>query len=413
MISSVHESPATRRRPRRQTPVNLKFDIPFFLAIFTLLVFGAIMVYSASWDLSFYYYDDASLMFRRQMLWLALGLVLAAAASMTDYHYYRKVIVPGMLVTLGALLLVLLRSEVRYGAARTLNSGSFMPSEAAKLVTIIYLSIWLYSKRNQLNDISFGLIPLGVILGAVSGFILAQPDLSAAATIFFLGGLLFFLAGGELKQIFVLLVLAVFVGWVVVQIHPTGNKRITNFLQAVDDPTQADYHVKRSFGAFLNGGMFGTGIGKSTAKLTGLPVPPTDSIFAVIGEETGVAGTSIMIGLYLLLLWRGMHIAKNAPDMLGSLMAAGLTLWITLEAIINMAVMVGMLPFAGNALPFISVGGSSLIVSLIAVGIILNISRNSNQPNLNPQRTSNALDGMRRGYRGRSISRPGGAPGSR
>lgn len=399
-----------QRRAARQTPVHLTIDVPLFLVTVTLVVFGAIMVYSASWDLSLYYFDDSSQMFNRQMLWLVLGIFAAITATMVDYHYYRKIIVPGMILTLGALAVVLIRGQVRYGAARTISGGSFMPSEAAKLITIIYLAVWLYSKRNQLQDITFGLLPLAGILGIVSGFIIAQPDLSAAATIFFLGGILFFLAGGELKQIFFLLVISVFVGWVFVQIQPTGNKRITEFLTTIEDPTQAGYHVTRSFGAFINGGFWGKGIGKSTAKLTGLPVPPTDSIFAVIGEETGLFGTSILIGLYGLFLWRGMTIAKNAPDLLGSVLASGLTLWIILEAFINMAVMIGLLPFAGNALPFISLGGSNLIVSLTGVGILMSIARSSNQNEKSPQRTSDALDGMRRGYWRRRVSRSGSTP---
>jgi cell division protein FtsW len=222
--------------------------------------------------------------------------------------------------------------------------------------------------------------------------------------------MLFFLAGGDLKQIAILVVVAVLVGWIVVQINPTGSRRVAAYLEGLRDPTQASYHVRRSLEAFVKGGFFGVGIGRADTKLTGLPVPPTDSIFAVIGEETGVVGSVFMIGLFALFIWRGLTIARRAPDMLGSLIAAGLTLWIVMEAFVNMAVMVGLLPFAGNALPFISAGGSNLVVSLAAVGIMMNIARASKaqQPE---ERTrpregaTNAATGVRRSQRRRRVSR--------
>jgi cell division protein FtsW len=245
----------------------------------------------------------------------------------------------------------------------------------AKLVSILYLSVWLYAKRQFLHDISLGLIPLGVILGVVGGLIYQQPDLSAAGTVLLMGGLLFFLAGGDLKQIIVLLIAALLVGWIVVKISETGQQRVNDFLNGIKDPTQASYHVRRSFEAIVNGGWFGVGLGNGSSKLTGLPVPPTDSIFAVIAEELGLFGSVILIGLYAGVVWRGLVIARRAPDMLGTILASGLVIWIGLEALINMAVMVGLLPFAGNALPFISAGGSNLVASLSAIGILMNISR--------------------------------------
>ena len=199
----------------------------------------------------------------------------------------------------------------------------------------------------------------------------------------------------------------------VVRISPTGAERVGDFLNGIKDPTQASYHVRRSFEAFIKGGFFGKGIGKADTKLTGLPVPPTDSIFAVIAEETGVLGTSFVIGLYMLLVWRGMLIARRAPDMLGSLLASGMTLWIAIEAFINMAVMVGLLPFAGNALPLISAGGSNLVVTLCAIGILLNISRLSEAESQPSERTAHATDGVRRSDRRRNQSRPRRASSAR
>jgi cell division protein FtsW len=245
----------------------------------------------------------------------------------------------------------------------------------AKLVIVIYLTVWLYAKRDQLHSIELGLIPLAIILGLIGGLIYLQPDLSASATIFILGGVLFFLAGADLKQIIILILLASLVAWLIVQVSATGQERVQFYWMGLRDPSQASYHVRRSLEAMVNGGIFGRGIGQSVTKLTGLPVPPTDSIFAVVAEEFGLVGATVLILLYASLVWRGLVIARRAPDMLGSLLATGLVFWIGIEALINMTVMVGLLPFAGNALPFMSAGGSSLVTSLAAIGILYNISR--------------------------------------
>jgi cell division protein FtsW len=283
--------------------------------------------------------------------------------------------------------------------------GSIQPSELAKLVTVIYLAVWLYSKHEYLSDINFGLLPLAGILGALGGLIFVQPDLSAVITILFLGGTLFFLAGGDLRQIGIMLVVAVLVGWLVVAVNQTGGERVASYLVGLKDPTNASYHVQRSLEAFVNGGWFGVGIGNARTKLTGLPVPPTDSIFAVVGEETGVLGSTTLVVMYVILLWRGLGIARRAPDLLGTLLAAGLSLWIAMEALVNMAVMLNLLPFAGNALPFISAGGSNLVVSLAAVGILMNISRSSVRVKENEGRSFIAVVDLRGRNRRRRVSR--------
>jgi cell division protein FtsW len=350
-------------------------DLPLMLVMIAILVFGLLMVFSASWDFSLAMYAAPMHMFNRQVLWLGLGLVLAYILSRIDYHSWRTLSVPLMLGTIGLLVAVLFVNEIRNGAVRTLLGGSIQPSELAKVVTIIYLAVWMHSKREQMHDIQWGLIPLAVILGTVGGLIYIQPDLSATATVFVLGGLLFFIAGGDLRQIAFLLVIAIFVGVLVVQVSSTGQQRVSSYVSGLKDPTLASYHVRRSFEAIVKGGWFGVGIGRANTKLTGLPVPPTDSIFAVIAEELGVFGATGTVLLYVVLVWRGLRIAEKAPDMLGSLLASGLTFWLALEAVINMLVMVGLVPFAGNALPFISAGGSNLVASLAAIGILLNVSR--------------------------------------
>ena len=383
-------------------------DMPLLLTVVALLVFGLIMLYSASFDFSFNEYGSSAYMFNRQVRWLGLGILGALLISRLDYHHWRRLVVFAMLGTIGLLIAVLIVNEIRLGASRTLYEGSYQPSEIAKLIAVIYLSVWLYAKRNSLHDVSFGLIPLGVILGVIGGLIYLQPDLSAAGTVFILGGLLFFLAGADMKQIVLLLVLAVVMAWIVIQFSETGQDRVSSFLAGLNDPTQSSYHVQRSLEAVIKGGIFGVGLGQADTKLTGLPFAPTDSIFAVVSEELGLFGVVLLMSLYAALIWRGLLIARRAPDMLGTLLASGVTVWIGIEALINMAVMVGLLPFAGNALPFMSAGGSNLVSTLCAIGIMLNISRQSSESTkleVNEWRSFGAVIDLRWRNGRRSVSR--------
>jgi cell division protein FtsW len=348
-------------------------------------------------------------MFNRQVKWLGLGILSAFFLSLFDYHHWRRMVLVAMLGTIGLLITVLIVNEIRLGASRTLINGSYQPSELAKLVAVIYIAIWLYSKRQFLHDVTIGLIPLGVILGIIGGLIYLQPDLSAAGTVLILGGLLFFLAGADLKQIALLLILAVIMGWIIVQFSETGQDRVDKFIAGLQNPTNASYHVQRSFEAVIKGGIFGVGLGQADTKLTGLPFAPTDSIFAVVAEELGLFGSFVLMVLYAVLVWRGLVIARRAPDMLGTLLASGMTFWIGIEALINMSVMVGLMPFAGNALPFISAGGSNLVSTLCAIGIMLNVSRQSSEQTRmeeNEWRSFGAVIDLRRRNGRRSVSRP-------
>jgi cell division protein FtsW len=399
----VTYSPANAKRLARRV------DIPLILAVVALVVFGLIMLYSASFDFSFNEFGSPTYMFSRQLRWLGVGILFAFGLSLFDYHHWRQVVVFAMLGTIALLIIVLFVNEIRLGASRSLYEGSYQPSEVAKLISIIYLAVWLYAKRDFLHDISLGLIPLGVILGIIGGLIYLQPDISAAGTVLVLGGLLFFLAGADIKQIVFILILAIFMGWIIVQFSVTGQDRVSSFVAGLQDPTNASYHVQRSFEAVIKGGFFGVGLGQADTKLTGLPFAPTDSIFAVVAEELGLFGAMLLMSLYGILVWRGLVIARRAPDMLGTLLASGVTFWIGMEALINMAVMVGLMPFAGNALPFVSAGGSNLVSTLSAVGIILNISRQSGESPKKEEsdwRSFGAVVDLRRGNGRRSVPRP-------
>jgi cell division protein FtsW len=391
-------------RPAPHSP-RLNVDVPLLLVVCSLIVIGLLMVYSASWNYALRNGEPPGYVLGRQVLWVLLGGAFGLFLAFMDYHRFQRWITPVMGITLLMLFIVLFNTGSA-GPTRTLFYNSIQPSELAKLVIIVYLSVWLYSKRDQLGNISLGLFPIMVILGIISGLILLEPDISAAATVVILGGILFFLAGGELRQIVLVVVVGILLGVLIVTVSDTGRQRLADYTSGLQEPEQASYHVKRSMEAVVRGGLFGVGIGKGTTKFTGLPVPWTDSIFAVIAEETGLIGAVLVIALYLILLWRGLKIAQRAPDGLGFLLASGVTIWITLEALINIGVMVNIIPFAGNALPLMSAGGSSMTMTLAGIGILINVSRtNGRRSSTKEGRTFGAVIDLRRRDWRRSVPR--------
>jgi cell division protein FtsW len=388
------------------TPIRLEFDVILMLATITLIIFGSLMVYSASSDFSFSVYGSPTFVFQRQLMWLGLGSAVALFISFTDYHRWSKIALWIMLAAIMMLVLVLILQEERLGAVRSLFRGSIQPSELAKMVIVVYLSVWLYNRRDQLRDVVLGLIPLGTIIGLVMGLIALQPDLSALVTVVLLGMMMFFLGGGDMKQILIVLLIGGIIGYIIMNsdIFPTGSDRMESFLNGIGDPMEYSHHVKRSLESFVRGGWLGVGIGKSETKFVSLPFPHTDSIFAVVGEETGFIGSAFLVICYATIMWRSLVIAKNAPDGLGRLLAAGLGFWIAIEAFINMAVMVGLMPFAGNALPFISAGGSNLVMAMSAIGIIMSVSRMSEKTKFESEKSFSALVDLRGRNRRRSVS---------
>jgi cell division protein FtsW len=402
---AIQGAPAKVRRPPR-----LGFDVPLLLVVIALILFGMLMVYSASADYSFQVYGSQAYIFLRQLRWMGLGILVMVFLSFMDYHYWKKLALPLMGGAILALVLVLIIQDTRLGSVRSLFRGSVQPSELAKFGIVIYLSVWLHNRRDMLKNIYWAMIPLSVIMGIVGGLIALQPDLSAVMTIGLLGTLMFFLAGGSLRHFLFMMGVGVLVGVVVMKsgLFPTGPDRVNSFLAGLKDPLQYSEHVRRSLEAFMKGGWVGVGIGKSQTKLNGLPFPHTDSVFAVVGEETGVLGAGLLVILYLLMMWRGWRITRKAPDGLGMLLAGGLTFWITMESLINMLVMVGLLPFAGNALPFISSGGSNLSMVMCSIGILMNVSRMSEKTKQLEEKGKNAVVNLRGGDRRRRVSRPSG-----
>ncbi|GAB4469776.1 MAG: stage V sporulation protein E [Anaerolineales bacterium] len=398
--------------------IFLHLDLPLILVCVALLLFGLMMIYSASAELSFYFSSTRDLfsiygIFLRQVLALMIALITAPAILLIDYRTWKPFVFPAACVVILMLLLVLFFGESRFGARRGLLGGSYQPAELAKFVTVVYVAFWLESKKDSIKEITLGLIPLILILGIMSAFILMQPDYSAVLTILVIGGMLFFLAGGDWKQI-LLLVLGVFLmGVLIILFTDTGRTRVMNWMQGVSDPTLAPYQVQRALEAFYKGGIFGVGLGNSVTKSTGLPTPQSDSIFAIVGEEFGLIGTIFLLGLYLVILWRGLAISQRAPDHLGMLLAAGMTIWIVMEALINMAQIVNLIPFTGNALPFISAGGSNLVVSIFAIATVLNVAIRSESNKETKDDLFTKMVNLRRWDRRRRLSRSRRTPSAK
>ncbi len=389
----------------RKKSGGLNFDITLLVVVIILLVFGLLMVYSASWDYALQTGHESTYYFNRQLIWVALGVIMAVITTFVNYHWYEKILLPLGVGTILLLLAVLIvNRDSTDDLTRMLIGNSIQPTELAKAVLIVYLSFWLYKRREYLNDREVAFVPLAVILGITFGLVNLQGDLSAGLTVLMLGGILFFMAGGDGKIIFKMLLFVLSIGVPTVLIYPKGRNRIISFIESIMDPMQSSYQIQRALEAVARGGWVGVGIGNATTKFTGLPLPPTDSIFAVIAEETGIIGAVGLLTLYGIFIWRGLKTAKEAPDELGSLIAFGLTTWITMEAIMNIASMLGLLPVLGNALPFISLGGSNMIVTMTSVGIIMNISRMSIQKNTKERSAHSAVVNLRRWNGRRRVS---------
>ncbi|HML40889.1 MAG TPA: FtsW/RodA/SpoVE family cell cycle protein [Bellilinea sp.] len=393
---------AEKATPR---PLRLGIDVPMLLAVAFLLGFGLLMVYSASWQQSIKFDKPIGYYFLNQVRWLVLSLPVAAFFMYFDYRRWKKLVVVMMAVTLILLVVVLFVGVDLYNARRTLFNGSITPSEVAKMAIVIYMSFWLSSKRAVINSLSLGIVPMVTILGVTAGLIMLQPDLSATLTILILGGLLFFMAGADFRQIVTILLAVGILGGIMVALSTTGQVRIHQYLAGLQDPSTSSDQIQRSVEAIVRGGIFGVGIGQGTVKFV-LPVSHADTIFGVVIEETGLVGAVAVILAYLVIMWRGLRIAAHASDMTGRLLAAGLTLWITFEAFLNMGTVVTIIPVSGNSLPLMSAGGTSLIMTLVAIGLIFSVSRVSNRETAQQEgRSFGAVVNLRRGDGGRRVSR--------
>ena len=406
--SSINQQTKKLRR------LNLKIDTPLLIAVGVLLIFGLIMVYSSSMNFSIRITEDNNpyIYFRRQIRFVLYGIVVCYIASRFNYHWLKPLAPWILLGVLGLLFIVLFVPQSAETPRRTLFGGSVQPSELAKVAIVIYLAVWIGKNKEKLNTLWSGLVPLALILIVTSILIIAQPDISAMLTVMVLGIILFFVGEGDWRVLAGLALLgATILALVYYLAEPLFgveyiSARLDTFLAGFNDMTKISEHIRHSLSAVIRGGWFGNHLGEGTSKYIGLPVPWTDSIFAVIVEETGLIGGAFVIGLYLVILWRGLKIADEAEDLTGKLLVTGLTAWIMIEAFINIAVMINLIPVAGNALPLISYGGSMMLTTMGALGLIFSVSRTTNQKSSNQKRRNlDAAVDLRRGNGGWRVSR--------
>lgn len=348
-----------------------------------LVVFGLIMVTAASHVLSDKLFGSPFIFLKNQLLLgVGLGALGFLIMAKVNYRLWKKLALPILLVSIFLLALVFV-PELSYsygGASRWLQIGpvSFQPSEFAKLALIIYLAAWLENKKNRLNSPTQGLLPFLVIVGIVGLLILLEPDISTLLILAATAGIIFLSAGGRWSHVIVFAVLAGIVAATAIAFSPTRLERVQTFTDPGADPLDASYQINQSLIALGSGGLIGKGIGGSTQKYFYLPEPAGDSIFAIIGEETGFIGTTLLILMFLALGLVGFLAGIRAPDEFGKLIALGFTGLTLTQAFLNMSAVTGLLPTTGIVLPFISYGGSAMITFLAGAGLVYNIAKTSN-----------------------------------
>lgn len=372
-------------------------DIALVITVIALVLFGIVMVYSASVIVG-YQLGDPQLFFKRQILSAVLGVIGLIITANIDYRLWQKW--AGWLLGITLFLLVsvffLSHGEVN-GAHRWIDLGplTFQPSEIAKLTFLMYLSAWLAKRQDQMHDIVGTFLPFMAVLGVVSFLLLREPDFGTLA-VFFTSAVAVYAVAGMTWQQFTLGAGSVALALSAVLAVPYRRARILTFLDPSQDTSGISWHVKNIAIAIGSGGWFGLGFGQSVQKRLFLPEPHTDSIFAIITEELGFFVAALVILAYIFLAYRGYRAALRAQDTFGRLLAVGITSWFAFQAFLNLASMAHIVPLVGIPLPFISYGGTNLMVSMVAVGVLLNISRQGNDEPAKEEKPKHSAAARRR-----------------
>ena len=366
---------------RRTKKTNLRSG-DFWLMLFTvmLVIFGLIMVFSASYYYSISRDGNAYSYLLRHGMWVVIGTAALIFGAVFDYRQYKKLAVPVLIISIILLVLVLTPlGQTTNGATRWIGIGpiTIMPGEIAKLAAILFVAWFLSEDVNRIKSILRGILPLVGLAGVYGVLIIKQPNLSTAITV--CGIIIAMMLVAGLKWRYVVTAGGAGVAgilFILVFMKDTyWYSRLTSFTDPFADSLDTGYQAVQSLLALGSGGLFGVGLGKSVQKNLYLPEPQNDFILAIIGEELGYVGVLLLIVLYCLFLWRGMHVAINAPDQFGMLLASGIVLMVAIQVILNIAVVTSSMPPTGINLPFISYGGNALLIFMFAAGVLINISR--------------------------------------
>lgn len=357
-----------------------KSGFDYILLLFTLLLVGTgiVMVYSSSAIMASGKFNDGYFFLKKQILFAVVGILMMICVARIDHQLYRKIayLILGIsLLSLIAVLIPGIGTKVG-GSTRWLKIGPFsiQPSEFAKLALIIYLASSLAKKEKNIKKFSVGILPHLIITGIMLSLIIKQPDMGTSICIAAIVFTLLFAAGVRLSHLSLILLSAAPLVYFLIANIAYRRQRILSFLNPWGDPSDSGFQIIQSFYAFGSGGLFGRGLGEGKQKLFYLPEPHTDFIFSVIGEELGLVGIFLILAAFFIFVYRGISTAIRSSDLFSTYLALGITVLIGLQATIHMGVTLGLLPTKGITLPFISYGGSSLIVNLIGLGILLNIS---------------------------------------
>jgi cell division protein FtsW len=368
----------TGAKPVTRRPGQIDFSL--FIAITIICAFGLVMVFSSS----YYYAQDKGLdngyyYLKNQAIYFVLGMALMLVISRIDYHKWEKLRVVGLAGVIVLMLAVVFFGEERNGATRWLEIGgfSFQPSELAKFVLILYMSAFMAKRPHLMSSFSRGLMPMLMIIGVMSGILLLQKNMSMMVIVMITGIIMLYLGGAQIKHLLLLAGIAVPVLVIAVLSEDYRVSRVLMFLDPWNSDQTGAYQLRQSLLALGSGGLFGQGLNFSRQKLLFLPYGESDFIFSIIGEELGFMGGLAVIGMYAFVVYRGVRVAMRCKDRFGSLMAAGITAVLGIQAAVNIAVATSSVPPTGQTLPFISAGGTSLVIFLSAIGILLNISRNT------------------------------------
>jgi cell division protein FtsW len=359
---------------------KLQFDKLLFLATFLLVCASVVMVYSASAVMALERYQQPYLFLIRQGMWATLGVAVLAIVMRVDYRSYRN---PTFLwVSLGivgvALVLVLFSAPIK-GTRRWFGVGGIgiQPSELAKLCAIFFIAAVLERRMHRIDDVSYALVPIAIAVGLLVALILLEPDFGTAMSLMTIAAVMVFAAGLNYRYLVGALLVGFPVVYFVLMSAEYRRRRLLAFWNPWDDPLGNGFQIIQSLIAVGTGGVFGRGLMEGVQKLFYLPEPHTDFIYAVISEELGLIGATAVLACFCVIAWRGFRIAMNAPDGFGAFLALGLTTMIALQAFVNISVVLGLLPTKGIPLPFVSAGGSSLLINLLGMGILLNVSQHA------------------------------------
>ena len=363
--------------PRRLTP-----DMWLFGAAVVLLSAGVVMVYSASAIVAADRFHDPYFFLKKQLFWAVLGAGALWVALRVDYRLLEKAVLP-LLIVAGVLLVLVLVppfGQAINGTRRWIRFGpvSFQPAELAKLALVLYLAAFLAKRRGDLTEFRTGAAPALAVAGLLAGLVLVQPDLGNCMTLIVVTFGLLYLAGSPARHLAWVAAPALPLIALAIWMAPYRLRRITAFVDPWSDPRGSGFQIIQSWLALGNGGLVGQGIGGSRQKLFYLPESHTDFIFAIVGEELGFVGAVAMVSLFAVLIWRGLRIGLRAADPFGAYLALGITVLLATQTLVNLGVVTGLLPTKGLPLPFISFGGSALLMTMVATGVLLNISQHAN-----------------------------------